>query len=279
MAPIVVLGNVCLADTGQLIAEYYYLYYSKSLAKLGELDLNTEIGFIAKPDLRTLGNEMNNDIAPLIAWPRNFKIIDGSTPLGKVPTDEKLLVGYILTCKKDRSNYSSLEQLYVDKYKEWEKDYKDELSIISPVSYFKGDPIQDSLDAKLEKYAAVKSETLSEEKSPRYVIIDRWTGEVLDDNDGLGYTTIEKAYNCYEYLLNSAEENYRRRRALSWLLNYADFDKKMLDIYLEIKNTGIWHGYRNFNKTLVEFLLSEYGYMDVDFQAQDLIKVWNKGLE
>ncbi|MGN8885200.1 hypothetical protein [Ligilactobacillus salivarius] len=95
MAPIVVLGNVCLADTGQLIAEYYYLYYGKSLAKLGELDLNTEIGFIAKPDLRTLGNEMNNDIAPLIAWPRNFKIIDGSTPLGKVPTDEKLLVGYI----------------------------------------------------------------------------------------------------------------------------------------------------------------------------------------
>ena len=56
---------------------------------------HTEIGFIAKPDLRTLGNEMNNDIAPLIAWPRNFKIIDGSTPLGKVPTDEKLLVGYI----------------------------------------------------------------------------------------------------------------------------------------------------------------------------------------
>ena len=53
----------------------------------------------------------------------------------------------------------------------------------------------------------------------------------------------------------------------------------MLDIYLEIKNTGIWHGYRNFNKTLVEFLLSEYGYMDVDFQAQDLIKVWNKSLE
>lgn len=29
MAPIVVLGNVCLADTGQLIAEYYYLYYEK----------------------------------------------------------------------------------------------------------------------------------------------------------------------------------------------------------------------------------------------------------
>lgn len=111
------------------------------------------------------------------------------------------------------------------------------------------------------------------------MIIDRWTGEVLDDNDSLRYTTIEKAYNRYEYLLNSAEENYRRRRTLSWLLNHADFDKKMLDIYLEIKNTGIWHGYRNFNKTLVEFLLSEYGYMDVDFQAQDLIKVWNKSLE
>lgn len=184
-----------------------------------------------------------------------------------------------MTYKKHRSGYDSLEEWYVNKYREWEKDHKDELGIITEEIEMEIAPIQDSLDTKLERYAAVKSEVLSKEKSVKYMIIDRVTSEILDDNDNLGYTTIESAYDRYEHMLDSVEENYRRRRALSWLLNHADFDKKMLDVYLEIKNTGTWHEYGVFNKNLVEFLLSESGYNDVEFQAQDLIKVWNKSLE
>ena len=246
---------------------------------LGDLVSGTQVSFIAKPDIRTLGTRMNNNITPLIAWPRNFKVIDESEPLGKIPTDSGLLVGYILTYKKHRSSYDSLEGWYVNKYKEWEKDHKDELGIITEVSELEIDPIQDSLDTKLERYAAVKSEVLSKEKGTKYVIINRETNEILDDNDNLGDITVEEAYNRYEHLLDSVEENYRRRRALSWLLNHADFDKKMLDVYLEIKNTGTGHEYGVFNKNLVEFLLSESGYNDVEFQAQDLIRVWNKSLE
>lgn len=67
MVPIALLSNVRLADTGQLIAKYYWLSYGKNLSMLGDLVSGTQVSFIAKPDIRTLGTRMNNNIAPLIA--------------------------------------------------------------------------------------------------------------------------------------------------------------------------------------------------------------------
>ena len=277
MAPVVLLANVCLADTGQLVAKYYWLSYGKNLALLGDLPSGTQISFTAKPDIGTVGTRMNNDIASLIAWPRNFKVIGGSN-FGKIPADRGLLVGYILTYKKGRDgDYDSLEEWYVDSYKEWEQDHKDELGIIIEESELEINPIQDSLNSKLDRYAAVKSEVLSKEKGIKYVIIDRETSEILDDNDNLGYTNIEEAYNRYERSLNSAEENYRKRRALSWLLNHADFDKKLLETYVEITDKGQWEGYISFDKNLVEDLLLQENHTHLEFTSKDLLEVWYKG--
>lgn len=49
--PTVLLKNVCLADTGELIAKYYWLGYGKSLAKLGRLTSGTQLNFEARPDI------------------------------------------------------------------------------------------------------------------------------------------------------------------------------------------------------------------------------------
>lgn len=98
--------------------------------------------------------------------------------------------------------------------------------------------VKDILDDKLEKYAAVKSDELSDSENRKYVIIDRKTKKILDDNNHEGYLRVKDAYESYEHRLINAKERYRKRRALIWLLNHADFDKKLLEIYVEITDKG-----------------------------------------
>ena len=59
--PTVLLKNVYLVDTGELIAKYYWLGYGKSLAKLGKLTSGTQLNFEARPDTNVLGNKNNAD--------------------------------------------------------------------------------------------------------------------------------------------------------------------------------------------------------------------------
>lgn len=118
---------------------------------------------------------------------------------------------------------------------------------------------------------------LSDSENRKYVIIDRKTKKILDDNNHEGYLRVKDAYESYEHRLNNAKERYRKRRALSWLLNHADFDKKLLEIYVEITDKGQWEGYISFDKKLVEALLLQGNHTHLEFTSKDLLEVWYKG--
>lgn len=263
--PTVLLKNVYLVDTGELIAKYYWLGYGKSLAKLGKLTSGTQLNFEARPDTNVLGNKNNADIASLITWPKKFQRLDKTYQYQAIPENENQLVGYILSNKKQE--YNENEQWYLDQYKLWREENGDELDTI----------VEDILDDKLEKYAAVKSDELSDSENRKYVIIDRKTKKILDDNNHEGYLRVKDAYESYEHRLNNAKERYRKRRALSWLLNHADFDKKLLEIYVEITDKGQWEGYISFDKKLVEALLLQGNHTHLEFTSKDLLEVWYKG--
>ena len=47
------------------------------------------------------------------------------------------------------------------------------------------------------KVKAVRSPTLSTQKDPRYVLIDKDTGEIVDDCQGYGFKTEKKAYEYF----------------------------------------------------------------------------------
>lgn len=51
---------------------------------------------------------------------------------------------------------------------------------------------------------AIRSESLSKPYDYRYVIVDIDTGEILDDAQGYGYRTAQKAYAGYNYWIDSA---------------------------------------------------------------------------
>lgn len=92
-----------------------------------------------------------------------------------------------------------------------------------------------------------------------------------------GYLRVKDAYKSYEHRLINAKERYRKRRALIWLLNHADFDKKLLEIYVEITDKGQWEGYISFDKKLVEDLLLQGNHTHLEFTSKDLLEVWYKG--
>lgn len=277
--PTVLLKNVCLADTGELIAKYYWLGYGKSLAKLGRLTSGTQLKFEARPDINVLGNKNNGDIASLIAWPKNFRRLDKAYQYQAIPEDSHQLAGCILSGKQQE--YNENEQWYLDQYKLWREENGDKLDTIvediPAIDSYQDIKVEDVLDDKLEKYAAVKSDELSDSENRKYVIIDRKTKKILDDNNHEGYLRVKDAYESYEHRLNNAKERYRKRRALSWLLNHADFDKKLLEIYVEITDKGQWEGYISFDKKLVEALLLQGNHTHLEFTSKDLLEVWYKG--
>ena len=46
---------------------------------------------------------------------------------------------------------------------------------------------------------AVRSPSLSSDYEDRFVLVDKETGEIVDDAQGYGFTTERKAYACFAY--------------------------------------------------------------------------------
>ena len=54
------------------------------------------------------------------------------------------------------------------------------------------------------------SESLSKEGEKRYIIIDKETGEVLDDAQGYGFRSRRKAYAAYTYKQHNSDVKKER---------------------------------------------------------------------
>lgn len=52
----------------------------------------------------------------------------------------------------------------------------------------------------MQKIFALEENSLSRNGEKRFVIVDRETGEILDDAQGYGYKTPKKAYAAFYYL-------------------------------------------------------------------------------
>lgn len=73
----------------------------------------------------------------------------------------------------------------------------------------------------MNPYMAVLDQELSQSTDRRYVIIDPITNEILDDSQGFGYKSIQKAYEGFEYRCQSKTERDRQiqiRNRISQLL-------------------------------------------------------------
>ena len=117
---------------------------------------------------------------------------------------------------------------------------------------------------------------LSKGYEKRFVVVDKNTGEILDDAQGYGYKTIRSAYSAYAYKTRDKskdkEKLAKKKHIQKWMKEHRDFVKMMDTIAFEIAK-GSWGSDDKFNAKLVKEMLSE-NELEIDFTVSELLKVW-----
>ena len=116
------------------------------------------------------------------------------------------------------------------------------------------------------------------ETETRYRIVSTETGEILDDAQGYGYRTAQKAYAAYSYKTRDrskdAEKHARRREIMKWFKEHNDFKESMDQIAFEIAK-GSWGPDDKFDATKVKQLLDEYN-LHPNFKPYEILNVWQR---
>lgn len=89
-------------------------------------------------------------------------------------------------------------------------------------------------------------------KFDRYVIINSETGEVLDDAQGYGYRTPQKAYAAYSYHHASGAQAHRRKLNKKFVRTHKEFmDDWTQEVFYALKD-GEKATYADFKALLLE---------------------------
>ena len=122
--------------------------------------------------------------------------------------------------------------------------------------------------------AVIEAENLSSNYDKRYVVIDKDTGEVLDDAQGYGYRSVQRAYAAYGYKnrdkSKDAEKRARKRHILKWLKEHKEFDGLMEAVAFDCVKCG-----EPFNAALVKEMLKDNN-LNPDFTAGELLRTWRQ---
>lgn len=126
--------------------------------------------------------------------------------------------------------------------------------------------------------AVVRSETLSSKYESRFVVINEDTGKILDDAQGYGYKTPQKAHAAWAYKTRDkskdAKKAAHRKHIQKWLKEHSDFCEAMDTYACEIAK-GSWGEDAKFDAKFVKEML-EQSHMEVDFTVGELLRVWEK---
>ena len=123
---------------------------------------------------------------------------------------------------------------------------------------------------------AVVSEALSKEYDRRYVIIDKETKEILDDAQGYGYRTPQKAYAAFAFKnrdkSKDKEKKEKEEHIRQWMKEHSGFVQAMDQYSFEIWK-GSWGPDDKFDAKFVKEMLDQNG-LTPDFTAGELLRVW-----
>ena len=109
----------------------------------------------------------------------------------------------------------------------------------------------------------------------RYAIVDIETGEVLDDAQGYGYKTAQKAYAGYGYKHRSPEKKKRdavaKREVQKWCKQHRSAVRCLEQFAFEIAK-GSWAPDDKFDAKFVTNFFKENGYTNLPFTAGEFLK-------
>ena len=130
------------------------------------------------------------------------------------------------------------------------------------------------------RYVAVYDSELSAIMgSDRWVIKDSVTDEVMDNAQGYGYKSPQKAFAAFAYKGCEPQTFQatlaRRKRIHHWLVNNPAFLDDMNHTAFELSK-GMYGPDEVFNAAVVKELLKDHG-ITVEFTPAEILSVWEKG--
>lgn len=112
----------------------------------------------------------------------------------------------------------------------------------------------------------------------RFCIVSTDTGEILDDAQGYGYKTAQKAYSAYAYKTRDKSKDKERaakeKHIEQWMKENKSFVRLMDACAFEIAK-GTMDPNDKFDARFVKRLLKENS-LNPDFTAAELLRVWKK---
>lgn len=112
----------------------------------------------------------------------------------------------------------------------------------------------------------------------RFCIVSTETGEILDDAQGFGYKTAQKAYAGYAYRSRDKskdkERQEKQKHIESWMKQHRSF-MNLLEAYAFEIAKGSMGPEEKFDAKLVKRLLQESG-LQPDFTAGELLRALRK---
>ena len=133
-----------------------------------------------------------------------------------------------------------------------------------------------------QKYKAVVfvPRTVSEKGGIRYAVVDIESGEIVDDAQGYGYKSAQKAYAGWAYKnrdkSQDAEKAKKELTISKWMKENKAFIR-LLDAFAFEIVEGSYGPEDKINADFVRKMLKENGYSDLPFTAYDLYKYWKRG--
>lgn len=126
----------------------------------------------------------------------------------------------------------------------------------------------------------IKDEGLSSRYDSRFVVVDKTTGEVLDNAQGYGYRTPQKAYAAWNYKNRDKKKDKQkadRRKAIArWLKNHKEFSDALEAYAFEIYK-GSWGPDEKVNAAFVKKMLKDFD-LEPEFTPGEILRVWEKQL-
>lgn len=133
---------------------------------------------------------------------------------------------------------------------------------------------------KLEDVEIVKSEALSTRYDTRFVILDKSTGEIIDDAQGYGYKSQQKARAAFLYKnedpKKKAEKEARYNNVRKWMKAHKSFVRALDGFAFEMAK-GSWGPNDKVDAKFVKEMLKENGLEFDGFTVRDFLYVWRKG--
>ena len=101
----------------------------------------------------------------------------------------------------------------------------------------------DTENKEIIEFDVILSDSLSKPYNPRFVVVEKNTGKVLDDAQGYGYKTKQGAYKAWTFKRNAGNpkkyKDNQKKKALDFIKSHKELCREICDMsFYALKDGG-----------------------------------------